>query len=451
MKCKYQKVLLVIFIIILSVSFIFPQGFVRQAKAAMVAPSSYINSLSISASTISYNQELGGYVCIKANSYDPIEQSFDIYAGPLEPAGSKNYDWQGKDKNGNILSIGFYIFEVAIHYTPGCTWPAYSWYPEQKEFEITGPPPPQSWSFAIISDLHVGQPELDYGEQTWDDETSISDNNISSVKNLERTIELINKDVEQDKKYNLKFVVVSGDFTDSAELSEFEKAKELLDELKIPWVPIMGNHDVWPYYGKKWDVISRKSEMAPEVSNENGTDKYFYDIFAEQYQKLADIFPNWEKQGAPVYNFRTTPVRNSYFDNFEFDFNGYHFIGLDFDDREIEDWPAKGAAAEGNLHDFGDGTWRWFLYNLQEYKVNHQNEYEKVILLAHHPFRKDYWQEFYDFKLYNIGFSDDELTTIHEALVPYRDEVYALFAGHTHQNKDDSKVLLSFRREEGGG
>ncbi|MBI4708837.1 MAG: Ig-like domain-containing protein, partial [Candidatus Portnoybacteria bacterium] len=64
--------------------------------------------------------------------------------------------------------------------------------------------------------------------------------------------------------------------------------------------------------------------------------------------------------------------------------------------------------------------------------------YEKIILLAHHPFRKDYWQELYDLKMYNIGFSDKELTAMHESLVPYWDQIYALFAGHTHENKEYS-------------
>lgn len=442
---------MVLFILVLSAGLIFPQGFVRPAKALIMLPT-YISNFSISATEISYNQDANGYVCIRAYPYIPdyidpeypedppynfidYSQPKNIYSGPLETIGPKNVSWQGRDQNGNVLGQGLYMFEAMVYMESGCVGDPISWDAERKEFEVISPPPPQSWSFAIITDLHVGQEDFDfdYGNPTWEDVNSEKDD-IASVNNLQRTVELLNSNAAQ---YGIKFVVVSGDFSDSGELSELNKAKETLDNLEIPWIPAIGNHDIWPYYGRKYDLINRTDKMAPEIMDGNGTDKYFYDMFAEQYQKLSGIFQGWEKEPTPIYNFQTTPVRNSFFQNFEFDFNGYHFMGLDFNDREIEVWPLRGAAAEGNLHDFGNGTWRWLLYNLQEYKINHSTESEKVILLAHHPFRKEYFKSFYDFKFYNIGFSDKELKAMHEALVPYRDEVYALFSGHTHEQYED--------------
>ncbi|MBU2578627.1 metallophosphoesterase [Patescibacteria group bacterium] len=444
----YKKAVLVIFVFVLSAGFVLPQDIAQQANA-MIMIDSYIRDLSISDTAISYNQERDGYVCIKAYPYilDYIDPEYpndppydfvdysrqtDIYSGSMETTGLKNVFWQGRDQNGNVVGPGLYMFEVLIHAGPGCGWPWISQIPEEKKFEITSPPP-QNWSFAIISDLHVGQPALDYGNPTWND--GVSGYNISSVKNLKNTIKIINSNIQ---KYNLKFAVVTGDFTDSAELSELNKAKEILNELNIPWIPLIGNHDIWPYYGMNPNPINREGEMAPEVSNGNGTDKYFYDLFGAQYEKLKDVLQNWIKEDAPVWNPETDPNHNVYFQNFAFDYNGYHFIGLDFNHREIEHWPAKGAAAEGNLHNFSDGTWQWFLNHMQQYLIAHPENHENIILFAHHPFRKHYWQEFYDFKFYNVGFSDEELKTIDKSLAFYREKIYALFAGHTHKNRADS-------------
>jgi len=297
-------------------------------------------------------------------------------------------------------------------------------------------PAPGKWSFAIISDLHVGNRypnrlSPDYGDSGWND-SNTGQEPSGSTDFLRQIIAQINSNKD---KYNIKFVVVTGDFTDSAELSELYKAKEILDTLgsEIPWIPIIGNHDIWPYVGIL--NVSKASEVG---ADQNGTDKFFNDIFNSQYEKLRHLtdFQNWEKEDYAVWNPETDPNHYSYFQNFSFDYNGYHFIGLDFNNRDDAfDWP-WGALPEGNLHNFVGGTWNWLLNNLSQYTAKNPDKSENIILLTHHPFRKDYWQEFYDFKLYNIGFSDQELRIMGDSLVPYWDKIYALFAGHTHKTKE---------------
>lgn len=262
MKNKfYNRTALVIFIIILFSSFISFPGLANRANAAY-ALYSYIRDFSVSATQMSYYQERDGYVCIRAFPYYPeyidpeypgdppfpytdYEHPTVIYRSQMELVGQKNLSWQERDEVGNAIEPGLYMFETMIYPLPNCGgWPI-SDYGEQAEFEIQAPEPPQSWSFAIISDLHVGEPGLDYGGPTWDDANSVGNDTIYSVKNLKKVIEQINSNKD---KYNIKFVVVTGDFSDSGELSELIKAKEILNTLDpdITWIPLIGNHDVWP-------------------------------------------------------------------------------------------------------------------------------------------------------------------------------------------------------------
>jgi 3',5'-cyclic AMP phosphodiesterase CpdA len=454
MKDKYhKKTILVIFIAILVISFIFSQDLKRPINAAAMVYS-YISNLSVSPTEISYYQERNGYVCIKAYPYFPeyIDPEYpeeppfpytdyahpiNIYKSSIELVGPKTVFWQGKDENGIMLGAGLYMLKVMIYSAPNCGWPPISSYAESAVFEISPPEisPSDSWSFAIISDLHVGQyyPNRlfpDYGSPGWDDGNSSSENN-SAVKNLEEIINLINSDTG---KYNLKFVIVTGDFSDSAELSELYKAEDILNSLNIPWIPIIGNHDVWPFYGVNPDPINREAEMAPKVGELfDSVDRYFNSIFGSKFEELSDNFQDWGKEGAPIFN--PFILLNSYFQNFFFDFGNYHFIGLDFNSRDMERWPVKGAAAEGNLNNFSGGTWNWLQNHLQQYINEHPDGGKNIILLAHHSFRKNYWQQYYGIKLYNIGFSDDELKVISDDLAPYKDRIFALFAGHTHENK----------------
>ena len=42
-------------------------------------------------------------------------------------------------------------------------------------------------------------------------------------------------------------VFVTGDITASALTEEFQKARQILDALIVPWWILLGNHDSWPY------------------------------------------------------------------------------------------------------------------------------------------------------------------------------------------------------------
>jgi len=78
---------------------------------------------------------------------------------------------------------------------------------------------PASFRFAFVTDTHIGSP------------------NGSPEEDLRRTVNDINQQTDLD------FVLVTGDITEMGTDEEIRLAKSILDQLKIPWYPIPGNHD----------------------------------------------------------------------------------------------------------------------------------------------------------------------------------------------------------------
>jgi len=74
--------------------------------------------------------------------------------------------------------------------------------------------------FAFISDTHIGSP------------------NGGAEEDLKRTVDDINSMADQ-----IAFVVITGDITELGTDEEIALAKKLLDELKVPYFIIPGNHD----------------------------------------------------------------------------------------------------------------------------------------------------------------------------------------------------------------
>jgi len=94
--------------------------------------------------------------------------------------------------------------------------------------------PSQSYSFAVISDIH------------------------SDYKNLQKTLDRIRSD-------KINFIVIIGDLTTLGKLKELQTIKTILDSNQIPYYIIPGNHDLW--------------------SNKNKTN-YFQETFGVDYQSF---------------------------------------------------------------------------------------------------------------------------------------------------------------------
>ena len=89
-------------------------------------------------------------------------------------------------------------------------------------------------SFIHITDLHITSPKLD-------EEHVYSD----TKKNLEITKEII-----RGIKDTPKFILISGDLTNSGDKESFVTLREMMEEIDIPKFYTLGNHDTREGYYK---------------------------------------------------------------------------------------------------------------------------------------------------------------------------------------------------------
>ena len=173
------------------------------------------------------------------------------------------------------------------------------------------------FSFAIITDTHIGEGYDDYGTEGFDDGGG---DEYEITGRLREAVAKVNANIDL---FDIRFVMSLGDFSDSAETSELVRSREIHDDLEVPYVPLIGNHDMWPYVrggGGEW----------VEAEGPTG-DAVFDRVFASAYEAAAVALPAFEKAETPVYNPQIEG--DSFFVNLAFDFEGYHFIGLDLGTR----------------------------------------------------------------------------------------------------------------------
>jgi len=322
-----------------------------------------------------------------------ITTSLGDYSNPIFDSGEDTFNLTCITIPSGILSYSTTYYWRVRHKDNQGTWSAYS--SETSFTTQSARAVLEEWTFAIITDLHIGRGYPDYSGEDY-----------YLTERLEKVVEWINEN-HNDPEYNIKFVAVLGDIANSAKLSELQKAKEVLDNLEIPYIPVIGNHDVWS-------------------DGEADGDSYFNEIFNDDFfnQQCGKLGVAWSN-GRTVEKLKK--AGDSYLQNYAFTYKGINFVSLDFVNREAI---IPTSRAKPVLH---SSTMQWLDKSLCEGKP--------TILLSHHPmienkllqlfFGADLWKYI---EVFSTVF--DDITPIgkiiNEAEVKFGTKVLANFAGHVH-------------------
>lgn len=219
--------------------------------------------------------------------------------------------------------------------------------------------------FAVVSDPHISWPEED-----------VKDGfklGKKSIPLLENTVAELNKIPDLD------FVLVPGDLTQDAEPFNVDELRRILDELKVPYYVILGNHDVSPV------AKPRKFPGPPPL---RGVSKYEF-VFAFQGHGF--------KGPKSYYSLDPLP--------------GLHLVGLDT--SKIGTW--GGTVSPVQL--------RW----LEDDLALNQDKF--IIVQAHHNLTHWHKDELTDYKDYG-NFLVDNAEEVRKIFENYG--VKLVFSGHRH-------------------
>jgi parallel beta-helix repeat protein len=265
----------------------------------------------------------------------------------------------------------------------------------------------EPFSFAIITDSHIGRGYPDYDGPGFDDGYNGEEYYLTQrLRNVVNWI-IQNKDNIQceDATCSIKFLIVLGDIADSGEKSEFLKAKEILDELNnhgIPYVPVFGNHDVWP-----------KTDLGDRAESPLGVN-YFEEVFFDGNATNTRLLK--EKLNLTREDFQ--------YKNYLFKFGGINFIVLDFITRK--------DVGKATLH---EQTINWLKEKLNEFQGK-----EPIILFSHHPLTPERSREFYGRQIIpfpETNFDPRQIEKLAEMLQEYESltegkQILGTFGGHVH-------------------
>jgi len=269
------------------------------------------------------------------------------------------------------------------------------------------------WSFAIITDLHIGRGYPDYCGQGWIDPRSALDENGNLKQDYyltQRLNKVVDEILDLRETQDIRFVAVLGDISDSGELSELETAKHILDRLNIVtddnkgdlfYVPVLGNHDLWSCT----DSIDPNQPL-PQI---------FWLAFRDQFEWLkSHLGDNWEQ------SWDDTVLYPQYY-NFSVNMRDVNLVFLDLNSRD----PGVLGAGKG-IGALSNDTENWLIDQLGFQGT-------PTVLLSHIPVSLDPTAF-----LLNPG----AMAAISLHIADSETRVLGNFAGHKHGYYDYSKSFL---------
>lgn len=310
-------------------------------------------------------------------------------------------------------------FKILIFYFLFFTFSGFAQSISMPEFNLNKSIPGAAYAFSFvhITDVHVGedynQNGNDYGGNGFDNDTVPYSDNSQPVRALKNAVTWINANAALK---NIKFVIVSGDLTGSAEKSEMIHCRDILNKLQIPYVPIIGNHDIWPYVRYNYEALYAYG------------DSVWNEVFDSVFTANKLFFENWDDGTRLQRTYDPEDSLEHYFQNFSFEYDGFVFYGLDFNPRYHVHKAEPGIGPEAQLMDWNGGTFRWLK---QQLASNTHLGNENTILIAHHPITDNLIMIASGFV-----FERDEYDKMVSMLAPYKNNLALWLSGHIHFDTD---------------
>ncbi len=289
-----------------------------------------------------------------------------------------------------------------------------------------------AFSFAILTDTHIGEGLADFGGAGWDDQEDPAVFSDSEAP-LAEAVAAINQLAAGGE--GPAFVWVLGDLSDSGERSELLRSRALLDALELPWLPLLGNHDVWPY---SWDP---QAEVWQEAEGPVG-DAWMWELFADPFAEAREALPDLALAPAA---WEPSLQAELPFVAFAFSHCGVRFVALDTSTRTHAADGEPGVGPEAALFEGEGAPWPWLLEDLTTGPGAQQ---PRAVILGHHPFTRSSM----------VAFEQQAFDRMEEDLLEagLDQRVQAFFGGHLHlateaEGPAGIPVVLSAATKDGGG
>jgi len=229
--------------------------------------------------------------------------------------------------------------------------------------------PPETFSFVVIADPHIaGAAEHE--------------------RRLSVAVDWVNESAPAE---GVELVFVVGDIAWKRENQL--KAREILDRLTVPYVPVLGDNEI-----------------------ETGSEADFHEVFAPALGRLSKSVLNWRRAPAHVAPGDASPIR---LQNLSFDHRGLHCVVLD--------WKTRKGGEHADLHAEPGGTLSWLKEELKSCRDRPPNS---VVLFTHLPMHMNYF--------YRV-FTKKEDAAVAEITRASDGILFANFAGHYHINWDQQR------------
>jgi len=236
-------------------------------------------------------------------------------------------------------------------------------------------PPAFQFSFVVIADPHVSTGPNDH------------------PRRLEAAVDWINTHADPRQ---IEFVAVVGDIGWSAGL---EPSKALLDGLRMPYIPVMGDNEI-----------------------QAGDEARFETVFAPVFARLEQTFDDYARAPVPVFNPEWN--QDSWFQNQRMRYRGLTLVGLDWSSRHM-----GGLLSEkGELHAMEGGTLDWLAESLPDEALD-----ESVVLFSHIPMH-----------LSPGGFNPEQIEELTALTAPKSHLIAANYAGHYHFDLELTDTELGY-------